>query len=54
MLIANQGFQFGWGGDHGITPEDLVGFDSLNSATTWLVISDSDVSGSTKISFLNK
>lgn len=50
MFIANQEFQFGWGGDHGITPVDLTGFGSLNSASTWLEINDNDVSELTTVS----
>lgn len=52
MFIANQGFQFGCGGDHGITPVDLVGFVSRNSARTWLEINDNVASGSIAVSFL--
>lgn len=51
MFIASQGFQFGWGGDHGITPDDLKGFDSGNSASTWLQINDIAFSLLTSVEF---
>jgi len=34
IFMDNHGFQFGLGGDHGITPVNLIGFVSLNSAST--------------------